>query len=601
MGAEEVPLAAPAGEDALGESLSGGEFLAAIWRLARFHRRPLTWILIACAFETGYYWAVPLGFRYLVDHSLAQRDATNLLTVLALLIGGALAATAAALGKGWLYAKLQSQMLSDLRFVLFDHLLKLPARFFSSARGGEMMARFSTDAAAVENALTMAVAWGVLPALDCLVGTAVLFYLDWRLGVLAVLVWPWCVFAPARIAPRASSVSYQRKHAEGRLLSLVEQAIAGQAVVRAHNLQPHASALFLERDARLFTASTRLNFLGAMMDQSASLGILLMQVVTLGYGAWLAYLGSVTIGTLAAFQALYLSVSNSLLYFTQYVRSLLPARAGMKRIEEFLAEEAGMQDAKGAAAAPPFAGALELCEVHFGYGERKILDGLSMRIPKGSYAAIVGPSGSGKSTVLGLLLRFYDPDHGAVLLDGRDLRGLRQRSWRDQTGVVFQENLLFHTTLRENIRLGRPGTNDEQVEAAARAAEVHERILAMQAGYETECGDRGGGLSGGERQRIALARALVRDPAVLVLDEATSALDPETEGAINRTLLKLAERLTIISVTHRLASVERADIIFVLDKGRLTEQGTHSALLAAGGLYAQMWRKQNSPTDEAEA
>jgi len=279
-----------------------------------------------------------------------------------------------------------------------------------------------------------------------------------------------------------------------------------------------------------------------------------------------------TIGTLAAFQGLYLSVSNSLLYFLEFTRSLLPARAGMQRIDEFLGEAVAVPDAPGAAVLPPFEQAIEVRDATVLYDGRPALDAVSLRIDRGSFVGIVGRSGSGKTTLLNLLLRFRDPDRGSVTVDGRDLRTFTQRSWRAQIGVVFQDNFLFNTTIRENIRLGWPQASDADVEAAARAAEVHGVITGLPRGYDTDVGEGGGRLSGGERQRVALARALVRNPRILVLDEATSALDPETEAAIGVTLARVSRDRTVISVTHRLDSVARADRVFVLDGGRLVDQ-----------------------------
>jgi ATP-binding cassette subfamily B protein len=525
--------------------------------------------LCACAVETAFYWLVPLSFRSLIDNVLTTRDERRFAIVLSVLVGGAIMASLASLQRGRLFAHLQSQVLSDIRFQLFDKVQTLSAPFFTSARAGEVLARFSHDLGSVDNTLAMAVTWGLLPGLDSIVGTIVLFVLDWRLALLAVLVWPWCVLIPARIGPRAARASYDRKAKDAEMLAMVQQAIAGHAVIKAYNLEDHARRDFFIRDADLFATSVRVSVLKTLMEQAAGVGMLLLQVTTLSFGAWLAFRGTITIGTLAAFQALYLSVSNSLLYFLEFTRSLLPARAGMQRIDEFLAERVAVPDAPDAQPLPPFERAIEFRNVQMLYEGRSALHSLSLRIERGSFVGIVGRSGSGKSTLLSLLTRFRDPDVGQVLVDGVDLKTCRQRSWRAQIGIVFQENFLFDTTVRENIRLGSPRATDDEVEAAARAAEVHGFIAKLPRGYDTPVGEGGGRLSGGERQRIALARALVRNPRVLILDEATSALDVETEAAIVQTLQRVARDRTVISVTHRLASVAGASQIITLDSGRL--------------------------------
>ena len=579
--------------DADDAGLSSLTLLRRLWEYCRARRLVVTATLAACALETAFYWVVPLSFRALIDNVLGARDARSFAGVLAVLVAGAVLASAASLQRGRLYAHLQSQIVSDIRFQLFHKIQTLPSSFFTTAGTGQVLARFSHDLGAVDTMLTMALTWGLLPGLDSVVGTLVLFVLDWRLALVASLVWPWCAIVPARIAPRAAAASYHRKQREAEVLESVEQTIAGHGVVTAYNLQEHATREFLLRDAALFGTSVRVAFYKTFMEQAATSGMLLLQVTTLSLGAWLAFRGSMTVGTLAAFQALYLSVSNSLLYFMEFNRSLLPARAGMRRIDEFLAEPAAPSDHPDATIAPPFERSIEFRGVHFAYADRQpALEGIDLRIGRGAFVGIVGRSGSGKSTLLNLLLRLQEPSAGSILVDEVDLCARQQRSWRAQIGVVFQENFLFNTSVRENIRLGWPHASDAAVEAAAVAAEVHPFILRLPQGYDTVVGERGGRLSGGERQRVALARALVRDPRILVLDEATSALDVETEAAIARTLASLARERTVISVTHRLTSVVNADWIFVLHGRRLVEEGTHAQLLAREGVYAQMWRTQ---------
>jgi ATP-binding cassette subfamily B protein len=329
------------------------------------------------------------------------------------------------------------------------------------------------------------------------------------------------------------------------------------------------------------------------MDQGAMIGMLLLQVAVIGVGVWLAFTGSLTIGTLAAFQGLCLSVSTSLLNASQYSREILPARAGLRRIDEFLAQPAGILDQPGARPAPPFSDAIDLVNVSLVRDGRPLLEPFNLRIHRGAFIGIVGASGAGKSTLVALLLRFEDPTGGRVVVDGADLRSIQQRSWRAQLGVVFQENFLFGSSVRENIRLGAPDATNAMIEKAARAAEIHDALVRLPRGYDTPMGDQGLGFSGGERQRIALARALVRDPAILILDEAGSGLDPETDTAIAATLRKIAGRRTVISVTHRLDSIANADLIAVMRRGRLVETGTHEALVKASGTYAAMRVQQH--------
>jgi len=280
-------------------------------------------------------------------------------------------------------------------------------------------------------------------------------------------------------------------------------------------------------------------------------------------------------------------------YVTQYVPMLAQAAGSIHHINDLLAEKPQVEDAPGATALERLISEVVFENVSFHYAEDSFcMKDVAVRIPKGSFLAFVGASGSGKSTMLNLLLRLYDPTNGAIKIDGRDIRTVTQESLRAQIGMVFQDNHLFNTTILENLRLASPGATLEQVEAAAKDAEIHDFIAALPAGYNTVVGERGSQLSGGQRQRLAIARALVRDPAILMLDEATSALDYTTEAALNDTLLKVAQNRTVIMVTHRLSSVVSATHIIVLDRGRVVEQGTHVELLAQKGAYTALWRNQ---------
>lgn len=570
-----------------------GAFVGRIWQHARTRRAAVSVILVACALETALFWVVPLSFRSLVDNVLGPRDRRQLILVLSALSGGVIIASLAAIHRGRVYAHLQSQILSDIRFQLFRKVQQLPISYFKTTPAAEVLSCASSDLAAVEVALAASLSSGLMPAVDAVAGTVVLFVLDWRLGLIASLIWPWCAIVPARLAPAATTESYERRRREAQTLDALQQAIAGHSVVRAYNLEEHAVRDFLVKDGDLFATDVRVNFLLSLMDQGAMIGMLLLQVAVIGVGAWLAFTGSLTIGTLAAFQGLCLSVSTSLLNASQYSREVLPARASLRRIDEFLAQPVGIVDQPGARPAPPFSDAIDLVNLSLVRDGRTLLERFNLRIARGAFIGIVGASGAGKSTLVALLLRFEDPTGGRVVVDGADLRSIQQRSWRAQIGVVFQENFLFGSSVRENIRLGAPDASDAMVEQAARAAEIHEALVRLPRGYDTPMGDQGLGFSGGERQRIALARALVRDPAILILDEAGSGLDAQTDTAIAATLRKIAGRRTVISVTHRLDSIANADLIVVMRRGRLVESGTHAALVKASGTYAVMRVQQH--------
>lgn len=573
------------------EALPGtAAFLRVLARYFVAHRWKIALVIAACAIETAFYWIVPLAFGHLIDNTLQDANRRDLVVVLTALGAGAVVVSVTSLWRSRYWARVESQVVSDIRFQLFHKLHELAPAAYARTTTGELLSRFSNDLTAVGNALTMGLVWGVIPGLDCVLGSVLLVFLDWRLGLVAALVWPWCLLLPSRIARRAGPAAYARKEREAEVLEVIQEQVATQAVVRAYGLQRVMMSRFFQRDATLFESSVDAAYLTALQDQSAISGILLLQVLTLGTGAWLAFNGFMTVGTLAAFQALFLGVSASLLYFTQYLRGLLPAEAGMQRIAEFLAEPAHVEDAPDAVPLAPLSSAIVFDEVSFARGATLVLDRVSLRIERGANVAIVGASGSGKSTLVSLLLRFHDPASGAITIDGVDLRQATQASWRQQLGVVFQENLLFRMSVRDNIRMGQAGASIDDIEEAARAAGIHDTLTRLPDGYDTQAGEGGNRLSGGERQRVALARALVRDPQILVLDEATSALDPVTEAAVNATLRQVAAGRTTITVTHRLAAVSHCDRILVMDRGRLVEQGSHDELLSRNSVYAGLWR-----------
>jgi ATP-binding cassette, subfamily B, bacterial len=550
-------------------------------------------IMVGLLIEMSFNALVPFSFKFIVDQGLVGGDRNLLIEIVIGLAVGAVLVSVTGLARDYLYARVAARILANIRQRMFSHLQRLSMDFYGRARTGDILSRFSGDLAAVETSLANALPWGVLPALDVVATTVLLFVLDWRLALLAMLVWPMCLLGPRVFAPRAVAASYVRKRNEGETMAAVQDNLAGQPLVKALNLQSQAQHAFDASNDQLTTSVRRVSFYSAMVERSATIGIMLLQVAVLGAGAWMAAAGLLTVGTLAAFQALFMSLSFALSYATQYVPTLVQAAGGMQRIDELLHETPGVADASDATPLPPLTDEILLEHVSFRYTpDHAGLSGITLAIPAGASVAIVGESGSGKSTLLNLLMRLYDPQSGRVLFDGRDLRGATQASLRDQMSVVFQENFLFNISIAENIRMGKLDATQADIERAARDAEVHDAIMAMPDGYRTVVGERGGRLSGGQRQRIAIARAIVRHPRILLLDEATSALDGVTEAAVNDTLQRVGKGRTTIHVTHRLIAAARADCIYVFDEGMLVEQGKHEILLAQNGRYWALWTQQ---------
>jgi ATP-binding cassette subfamily B protein len=575
-------------EDRLGLGL----FLRRLLSYLRPYRLQVLLILFGILFDLAFDTALRVSFKFLIDDVLVRQNYSLLVTILVALCIGVAASSVVSVGRDFLYARVGSNVLNDLRSRTFAHLQRLSAGFYARTNAGDVVARFTTDLASVESALVLALPGGVMSLLGVLIAVVPLFLLEWRLALLALAGLPLCFLGPKLLERPAASAGYLLKEEQAGVTGAVQETVAAQAVVKAFGLQRAMAEKFRHRLASLLRIGVRSNFLNYLMERTPGIATTAVEIVIIGVGSFMAYQGHLTIGALVSFYVLFVSVSQSVSGVAWIVPYLVQAAVGLRRIEELLEEAPQVADAPGAAALPRLSRAISFRAVSFGYGAgRGVLTDLNLDIPGGTSVAIVGPSGSGKSTVLNLLMRFYDPTSGTVAFDGHDLRAHTQDSLRAQIGAVFQESFLFDVSVRENIRLGHPAATDEEVERAARAAELHEAILALPDGYDTRVGERGGRLSGGQRQRVALARAILRDPAILVLDEATSALDPSTEAAIHGTLERLSKGRTVISVTHRLTTVVNADRILVMKDGRVAEQGTHRELLNKKGAYREMWRE----------
>jgi ATP-binding cassette subfamily B protein len=578
-----------------------GAAVDALRRLAPYFRPyRKTQVLVAlgvlCDVAFDAFW--PLAFKFLIDDGLIPKDAAVLVGVLVVLGIGVIVTSAIGVAYSYLNAKLCSDVLADVRAHMFRHLQRLSLGFYSRAQAGDVLARFSGDMIAVENGMISLLPWAVKPSLDILASIVLLFVLDWRLALVSMIVWPVALVGPRVFTPKAVASSYEKKRREAAALTVVQEDISGQAVVKAFGLEGVRLDGFERRNTEVRQSAGRTFFLGSLVERSASTGILILGLIIIGIGCWMTFEGWMTIGTLVAFQSLFFVLGYSISAVAEYVPGLVQGLAGFRHIGDLFDNEPEVVDAPDARPLGRLSDEIAFNGVTFMYpeAEEPSLRDFSLSVPHGASVAFVGASGSGKSTALSLLMRLHDPTSGSISIDGAALSEVTQESLREQTGVVFQESFLFNVSVGENIRMGNREASDGDVEEAARAAEIHDFVLTLPDGYDTFVGERGGRLSGGQRQRIAIARAIVRNPAILLLDEATSALDPGTEAAINATLRRLSAGRTAITVTHRLASAKDAGKIYVLDGGRLVESGTHDELVAAGGLYHNLWQRQSGFT-----
>lgn len=569
-------------------------FLKVIKQYIAPYRWLALFLLSGQIFEAAFDSVMRISLKFIIDEAIIPQRYGFLVGILLLLGGGAILFALVGLLAEFFTARFGILVSNDIRRTLFDRIQILSMEFFGRRSPGDIVNCFMADVEKVENSLSRGLAIVVLDLSNILLSAIFLFSLNWQLAVLSCMGLTICTIAPGKIARYATKEGYQLRQQEGYIASVVEENIISQSVVKAFGLEKQMSARFLDELNDLKRVYVRAKFLSYLVQKLPTVTFALVQVIIFSISAAMAYWNWITVGTLVSYQVLLLGLNLNILSFTSALPYLIEGVTAMQRISALLAEMPQVQDVNAAVILPYFHKEIYFDNVSFSYSkERGGIKKLSLKIRAGEFAVIVGTSGAGKSTIVNLMMRLCNPDDGRILFDGVDLRTSTQSSLRSQIGLVSQEVILFNTTVRENIRMGYLEATDEQIEAAAKSAEIHNFILTLPQGYDTVVGNRGGQLSGGQRQRIALARALVREPAILILDEATSALDPVTEAGILATIERISKNITVIVITHRIAQALRADVIFVMENGHIVATGRHADLIKQEGLYATLWQQNN--------
>jgi ABC-type multidrug transport system fused ATPase/permease subunit len=564
--------------------------LGLLWRLTKPYRRRTLLSVFSLLTATATALAPPYLAKVALDDAVRGQGGTKLVVVVVVFVGAGLANWGMTYVETYMTGWVGERILADLRNRLFAHLQELSLGFYERNRAGVIISRLTNDVEAIDQLVTDGVTSLVQNSLT-LIGTAIiLFVLDWRLALATCAVLPLMSVATALFRTRSAQAYGQVRERLGLVTATLAEDIAGMRVVQAFNREQPAFENFRGVAQRYREANMRTVVLNGIYFPTVDLLSTAALAIVLAYGGHLYFGHTLSLGTLFAFMLYVNNFFDPVQQLSQLYNTFLSATAALDKIMGILDEQPQVIDRPGSRELPHIAGHVRFDNVRFTYGRGdEVLHGIDLDVLAGTTVALVGHTGAGKSTIAKLLARFYEPTHGRITIDDLDLNDVTQASLRRQLGVVPQEGFLFAGTVAENIAFGKPDAAPDEIVRAAQTVGAHEFILRLEDGYETQLGERGSRLSLGQRQLVAFARALLANPRVLILDEATSSVDIGTERRIEEALRILLADRTAFIIAHRLSTIRGADLIVVLEHGRVVEQGSHDELLAQRGLYTSLY------------
>lgn len=587
---------------------------------ARPYIRSIVLMLLAIVVMTLFELIQPLIFKAIIDQAIPRRD-VGLLALLALaLVGLPLLSNLVGVGQRYLSARVGEGIIYDLRVALYRHMQRMSLRFFTNTRSGELLSRLNSDVVGAQRAVTGTLISIITNAVTVIITLAIMISLQWQLTLLALVLVPLFILPARRVGRILRRLVRQQMERNAEMNAQMGETlnVSGALLVKLFGRADDEVSRFSKRAASVRDIGIQQALVGRWLFMTTALIGALGAALIYGAGGYLAITGTFTVGTIVAFAAYLSQLYAPLSALTNARIDLATSLVSFERVFEVLDLPIEIVDRPGARRLEQVQGHIIFDRVFFSYlgqdgavapqltprkqdepgpilqilSRRWALEDVSFSIEPGQLAALVGPSGAGKTTITYLLPRLYDPSRGSITIDGVDLRDIQLDSLSQHIGMVTQETFLIHDTIRANLLYARPDATQEELESACRAANIHDVICSLPQGYDTVVGERGYRLSGGEKQRIAIARVILKNPAILVLDEATSNLDSQSEALIQQALKPLMQGRTSLVIAHRLSTILAADVILVMNEGRLVEQGTHAELLARGGLYASLYRTQ---------